>query len=354
MSHVYWFAYYNLDEPSVRYRAKYPLDQLAQRFDIGYTIVYPGYDWISISSFLRAYFSVLFFRKAESWIVFQKINTSGIYTVLLKVLVRLRPRRTLYDIDDAEYVRMPAGVMHYFMRHCACCSAGSQSLVAYINKFNTSVFLLTSPVIDHGVTKTTRTENQFTIGWIGYYGAHLPSLSTLFMPGLRELNFPVTFKIMGVSSSKQLEDIRQYYQCNPCITIEAPLNIDWHDEMAIYKVIQTFDIGVSPLLDTAFNQAKSAFKLKQCLSCGVPVLASSVGENLRFLRDGVNGYFCNSPVEYHAKINLIKSHSDKTYAKMCIEAKASFTKFSLDYYCDTLVTNLKLIPPTPLAPLVRI
>ena len=37
------------------------------------------------------------------------------------------------------------------------------------------------------------------------------------------------------------------------------------------------------MLNHPFNQAKSAFKAKQYLSCGIPVIASDVGENRKFV-----------------------------------------------------------------------
>ena len=61
---------------------------------------------------------------------------------------------------------------------------------------------------------------------------------------------------------------------------------------SVYHQIARFDVGVSPLLDTEFNRGKSAFKLKQCLSCGIPFWAAVLARTSTFLQEGVNGYFC--------------------------------------------------------------
>ena len=53
LKHIYWFAYYNEDEPSVRYRFIYPLRYLAETHDITYSIVHPGYDRKHIAAFIR-------------------------------------------------------------------------------------------------------------------------------------------------------------------------------------------------------------------------------------------------------------------------------------------------------------
>jgi hypothetical protein len=79
IKHIYWFAYYNLDEPSVRYRAKFPLQQLKDKHGITFSLVYPGYDFKHVSNFLLTFLSALFFRKRHSVIVFQKIYSTGLY-----------------------------------------------------------------------------------------------------------------------------------------------------------------------------------------------------------------------------------------------------------------------------------
>jgi glycosyltransferase involved in cell wall biosynthesis len=340
IKHIYWFAYFNLNEPSVRYRAKFPLEQLNKRHGISYSIVYPGYDFQNLSNFILTFFSALFFRKSNSIIVFQKIYTNGIYATALKVLLFFRPQYTLYDIDDAEHTRRSAQTIHHFMKKCSACSAGSQSLMDYITQFNENVFLLTSPIIDHGLIKN-ELEKTLTIGWIGYYGAHRQSLTQLFFPALHDIDFPLKLKLLGVANEVEEQEIKSYFKNNKNISVETPLGLDWLDEHSIYEAITTFDIGVSPLTDNEFNRGKSAFKLKQCLSCGVPVLGSSVGENKAFLQDGLNGYLCDSPNDYFQKLTLIKSSQDYSYSKLSRNAKRTFPTFSIDNFCAIFITYFK-------------
>ena len=341
IKHIYWFAYFNLDEPSVRYRAKFPLQELNEKHGITFSIVYPGYSFQNLSNFLLSFFSALFFRKRNSIIVFQKMYSIGIYTTALKVLLFFRSKHTLYDIDDADYTRRPAQTMHHFMKKCSACSAGSKSLMDYISQFNQNVFLLTSPVIDHGLTKTDL-EKTMTVGWIGYYGAHRQNLTQLFFPALFNIDFPLKLKLLGVANEVEEQEIKSYFMDNINILVEAPLGLDWHDELSIYETIATFDVGVSPLIDNEFNRGKSAFKLKQCISCGVPVLGSSVGENNTFLKDGVNGYLCNTPNDYFQKLTLIKNSQDESYINLSMNAKKTFPTFSIDNYCSTFINYFKI------------
>ena len=252
-----------------------------------------------------------------------------------------RQKHTLYDIDDAEHTRHPVKTIHHFMRRCWACSAGSESLVQYIRQFNSNVFFLSSPVIDHGLTKS-ELENTFTVGWIGYYGAHRQSLTELFFPALCHIDFPLKLILLGVATESEQQEIRSYFKNNENISVKTPLHLKWLHEHSIYEIIKTFDIGISPLVDTEFNRAKSAFKLKQCLSCGVPVLGSSVGENKAFLKDGLNGYFCDNPNDYLQRLIEIKYSRPDCYSKLSINAKASFPAFSIDNYCSTFIRIFKM------------
>ena len=336
IKHIYWFAYYNLEEPSVRYRAKYPLIELQEKYHISYSIVYPGYSLASLLNFFRTYFSALLFRRKNSIIVFQKIYSNGLYSATLKFLLFCRSSNTLYDIDDADYIRRPAKTIHYFMKKSTVCAAGSTSIIQYIQQYNSNTFLLTSPVIDHGIIKQ-QLEKTFTIGWIGYYGAHRASLTQLFFPALHKIDFPIKLKLIGVANVNEVQEIQSYFKNNPNISIDAPLNIDWFNEHSVYQFISSFDLGVSPLLDTEFNRGKSAFKLKQCLSCGVPVLGSSVGENKYFLKDGVNGFFCENADDFADRIVFLRNTIHESYPNLSQNALKTFPEFSLDHYCNKLM-----------------
>jgi len=340
LKYIYWFSYYNLNDPSVRYRGKYVLDELYKKNDIKYTIIYPGYDFKNISRFIKAFFSVIFFRKKDSLIVFQAIFRNGIYSNALKVILFFRKTNTLYDTDDADYTRFPPKTINYFIKKCEACSVGSKALSEYVQKYNSNIILLTSPVIAHDKIKKEKNQT-FTIGWIGYYNAHKESLIQLLFPAIKDINFKLKLIIIGVVKEQHKKEIRSYFGNNKNVFIEIPENINWLDELSIYNIIKTFDVGISPLIDSELNRAKSAFKLKQYLSCGVPVLGSSIGENSSFIENGINGYICNTPEDYKNMILKINNLSANEYKFLSNNAIKSINKFSIENFCSTLIEFYK-------------
>ncbi|MGB4830280.1 MAG: glycosyltransferase, partial [Chitinophagales bacterium] len=130
---------------------------------------------------------------------------------------------------------------------------------------------------------------------------------------------------------------QQFVSCKN-VQIITPENIDWLNEDEIYRYIAGFDCGIAPLTDTEFNRAKSAYKMKQYMSCGVPVLASPVGENNTFLQDGKQGFICYDANDFLQHIIELHNMNELQYTSMSDEARSSLNGFMLGNYCSQLIT----------------
>ena len=77
---------------------------------------------------------------------------------------------------------------------------------------------------------------------------------------------------------------------------------DWSEETEAMLIAEA-DFGIMPLLaNDAFAGGKSAYKIIQYLACGLPVIASPVGENCRVLTPEC-GILASSPEEWARAIN---------------------------------------------------
>lgn len=347
--HIYYFANHNLSGISVRYRGVYILNFLSEFHNISNTIVYPGYKGIEILNFFKVYFEILFFRKNNSLIIFQKLYTKGIYTNLLKLLLKLRPSMTVYDIDDADYLRFDKKNIIFFIKNTKFCTVGSKALFNYVREINKNVLVLTTPIIPHQQIKTNR-NSVLHIGWVGDYGfnkgvqtlfSHKISLEKLFLPALNEIKIPFKLTLLGIKTEEHKKEIEQFFKGNTYIDLNIPNDINWQDEDSVYKRIKVFDIGVSPMINSEFNKAKSAFKIKQYLSCGVPILASPVGENLSFINDEKNGFLCKNKAEFKEKIETIKNMNNDEYQLLMKNTQVDLNIFSVQKFCDDFITWIK-------------
>ena len=80
--------------------------------------VVPSYKPKEIYLFLKAYLSALIFRKPNSLIVIQKVQSNFIYANLLKILVKIRKKDTVYDLDDADYLETNPKTIYFFSKNC--------------------------------------------------------------------------------------------------------------------------------------------------------------------------------------------------------------------------------------------
>jgi glycosyltransferase involved in cell wall biosynthesis len=69
------------------------------------------------------------------------------------------------------------------------------------------------------------------------------------------------------------------------------------------------DIGVMPLLDTAWERGKCGYKLIQYFACGLPAVASPVGVNPSIVHPGENGFLAATADEWLQ--SLLKLLDDK-------------------------------------------
>ncbi len=337
INHIYWFAFYNEDSPSVRYRATFPLEYFHTVHHVRYSLIIPGYHPAKVWRFIRAYPSALLFRKKDSLIVIQRVHSSFIYSTLLKLLVRLRHNNTIYDIDDSDYLYWPSKTIYSFAKKCQYVSVGSRAIGVHLAQFNPNTVFVTSPTPDLKIIKEKRNE-RFTIGWIGAFGGdHKQSLMEHVFPALLALDFPAKFMLIGVINDHDEQLIRTYFKSNTALEIELPRNVDWKDERALQEQIAQFDLGVATLLENEIQLSKSGIKVKQYLNNGVPALATNLPENDWVIKEGINGYYCNTRADFKARIEEFHAMSDTEYWKFSQNARASIVDFDhAHYYNDFL------------------
>ena len=71
------------------------------------------------------------------------------------------------------------------------------------------------------------------------------------------------------------------------------------------RLLAECDVGVAPLPDTPFTRGKCGFKILQYMAAGLPVIASPVGANADYVREGQTGLHAGSAREWVAAIKRL-------------------------------------------------
>ena len=336
---IYWFAFYSNQSASVRYRGQYPLRYFKDKFGVNYFFIIPSYKPTNVLKFIQAYFSALLFRKRDSIIVIQRLNTNWLYANALRLLIRFRKHNTYYDIDDADYLENPSKSIFFFIKNCSAVYVGSNELANNLSKYNKKIFINTSPTPDLNIVKKNK-NTMLTVGWIGdFSGGHRESLLTYFFPSLMDIPFKIKLVLLGVGKIKEYHFLTNYFKNFTNIELDMPRDVDWTNEQDIQHRISTFDVGIATLLDNEMQRSKSGFKAKQYLNNGVPVLSSDVPENNLFVIDEFNGFLCRTPTEFRKRITKINDMNSHEYAILSENARQSIRHFNLDKYCTNILTG---------------
>lgn len=83
----------------------------------------------------------------------------------------------------------------------------------------------------------------------------------------------------------------------------------WSEETEVELLLQA-DIGVMPLIDSAFERGKCGYKLVQYMACGLPVVASPIGVNVNIVHHEHNGYLAATEEEWVVALGTLLANAE--------------------------------------------
>jgi glycosyltransferase involved in cell wall biosynthesis len=225
-------------------------------------------------------------RRLQALLHLDRFDLAIVHCELLPFLPGWLERHLLhipftYDCDDAFFLKYRSGRLRVLqpllgtkadrlMAAAVAITAGNAGLATYARRCNSSVAVLPSVVDTDQFRPAVPAPDEdsskpFTVGWIGSPST-APYLQLLMKP-LQQLARERSVRLVVVGGPA------------PAIAGVEVIEQPWSLEHEV-PLIQQFDVGVMPLPDTPWARGKCAYKLIQCMACGIPVVASRVGANV--------------------------------------------------------------------------
>ena len=248
----------------------------------------------------------------------------------LRVLKALR-KKIIFDFDDAIMYTDPRRISRFtgrfrgIMEITDIAVAGNEYLAEEAKKYCKRVEILTTPVdVEKYSPGRPNDKKEIVIGWIGTKG------NLFYLEALK----PVFKKLAG-----KFPDISLSVICSDFPEFEG-IKVNrrkWSvtDEL---EYLRELDIGLMPLTDDIWSRGKCGFKILQCFSVGVPVVASPVGINRDIIKHGVNGFLASSNEEWEARLSELIADSSLR-KKMGLESRKTVAeKYALTDYIKKYVS----------------
>ncbi|RME16285.1 MAG: glycosyltransferase [Bdellovibrio sp.] len=205
------------------------------------------------------------------------------------------------DLDDAIFLKYQR---YFFLKNkfprlfkrAKRILAGSSFIYDEVKKYTDKVVYAPTVVdLDYYSSQKKEVGAPLTVGWMGS-----PSTSWFlkFLQPLFEEMSDFRFLIIGADNNLNLGNVKNL-ELRP-----------WSEEREREDLLE-FDIGIMPLENDLWSRGKCGFKLLQYMACGIPVIASPVGANLKIVEHGENGFLASSLEDWKKSFEYYKAYPEK-------------------------------------------
>jgi hypothetical protein len=223
-------------------------------------------------------------------------------------LVRKRAKKIVYDFDDSVMFRNSKAASPYsrtrmkrfedMVKASDFVIAGNRFLMEQALPFNENVAVLPTALDgtryfprDYGKIK-----EKVTLGWIGDHG------SIHYMEKMK----PVFEKIGKKYANEELSIVCDVFiECENIPVVKKA----WSQETEIAD-LQDMDIGLMPLMNDLWSEGKCGLKILQYFGVAVPAVCTPVGVNKDVVKDGITGFYANTPEEWVDRLSMLIDNAD--------------------------------------------
>ena len=218
-------------------------------------------------------------------------------------LLRKRAKRVVYDFDDSVMYRnskakdpLSSTRRRRFVqmaKNADFVIAGNEFLKSEVLPYNPNVEMIPTAINQERYDLKTYSaqKERVTLGWIGDHG------SIHYLEKMKPI-FEEVAKRYPHAELKIVCDI--FFDCDRMTVVKK----EWRSEEEVDD-LQSFDIGVMPLMDDPWSRGKCGLKIIQYQGVGLPVVCTPVGVNRDLVEDGVNGFYAMTPDQWVEKLSIL-------------------------------------------------
>jgi glycosyltransferase involved in cell wall biosynthesis len=218
------------------------------------------------------------------------IATLGTWEPLIKVPY-------VFDVDDAIFVGQRRHSVDRISRRAALVICGNQFLADYFSQFAPVAHLPTAVDADAFVPRQEPMDfDRPVIGWSGTSSGFKYLYDLESSLGKVLIKYPrAVLKIVA--------DLPPKFRSLPSAQVVFE---PWSAATEI-AALQSFTVGLMPLLDDDVGRGKCSFKMLTYMACGIPYVVSPFGMNTEIIAKGVAGFAAQTTDEWVEAIDALLS-----------------------------------------------
>ncbi len=197
----------------------------------------------------------------------------------LRTAERLIRCPLVFDVDDAIYLHRRGGQSDAIAGQARLVICGNRVLAEHYADLAPVALLPTAVDTARFVPAEADSRPSPVIGWSGSASgfAYLESIQ------------PALAQVLERHAQSRLVVMAERAPSLPLLPQGRVQFVPWSEDAEV-SVLQTFTVGLMPLVDDAWSRGKCSFKMLTYMACGVPVVVSPVGMNADVLSMGELGY----------------------------------------------------------------
>ena len=234
--------------------------------------------------------------------------------------------RTISPRNEGGYGAWNPGTLFIYrfiqqISHADAMTVSTNQLAREYSPYNNNIYVLPNYLNENKWTNnlTKKQDDYIRIGWAGG-NAHLDDLrliSKVIEKIVKEYKGKVKFETMGMIK-KELQNtfsgLEEFHDTCPKCGYQGE-SVTWMgeqiDNYPMVLASHGWDIALAPIVNNAFNSAKSDIKLKEYAATGLPIIASAVTPYIEAKEDGCNVILAKSFDEWYNSIKELIENPDK-------------------------------------------